>query len=243
MERAPASAAARALVACGLASTLLYLGIDALGALSYPGYDYAAQTISEMSAVGAPTRTLLAPLYLLYTVLLIAFAFGVRAAAGGKRRLRITGALLAAVGFVGLAGAFFPMQMRGNAPTFTDLMHVAYGGVNSLLLLLAIAFGAPAFGRPLRLYSLAPILVMIASGAGTFLLAPAVAIDALMPYLGIVERFLFASFLLWIAALSAMLLRRSRARGPAIVDLRRGALPAGVWRSVQPGGQVKGGRS
>ena len=243
MERAPASAATLTLVACGLASTLLYFGIDALGALSYPGYDYAAQTISEMSAVGAPTRALLAPLYLLYTVLLLVFAFGVRAVAAGNRRLRITGALLAAVGFVGLAGAFFPMQMRGNAPAFTDLMHVAYGAVNSLLLVLAIAFGASAFGRAFRLYSLATMLVMLASGVGTFLLAPAVATDAPTPYLGIIERLLFAAFLLWIAALSAMLLRRSRTRRPAILDLRPDARPAGLWGSVPPGGQVKGGRS
>ena len=209
MDRGQAFSTTRAVIACGMASTLLYVAIDVLGALSYSGYDYAAQTISEMSALGAPTRALLAPLYLLYTVLLIVFAFGVRAASGADRRLRVAGGLLAGVGFVGLVGAFFPMQMRGNAPAFTDLMHVAFGGVNSLLLLLAIGFGAGAFGRPFRLYSLATILVMLAAGTGTFLLAPAVAIDAPTPYLGIIERILFASFLLWIAALSARLLRGS----------------------------------
>src|SRR5687768_9149420 len=104
----------RALLVCGIVSTLLYFAIDAFGALSYPGYDYAAQTISEMSAVGAPTRFLLAPLYLIYTLLLLAFAFGVGASAGERRGVRMAANLLAGVGLVGLVLAFFPMQMRGN---------------------------------------------------------------------------------------------------------------------------------
>ena len=80
--------ARQALLVCGIVSPLFYFAIDAFGALSYPGYDYASQTISEMSAVDAPTRLLLAPFYLVYTVLLLAFAFGVRAAADGKRGVR-----------------------------------------------------------------------------------------------------------------------------------------------------------
>ena len=199
--------ARRALIVCGIVSTLFYFTIDVFGALSYPGYDYAAQTISEMSAVGAPTRFLLAPLYLIYTLLLLAFAFGVRAAAEGSRGVRIAGNLLAGVGFVGLVLAFFPMQMRGTSPAFTDAMHMALGGMNSLMLLLAIGFAANAFGPRFRLYSVATILVMLVFGIWTFLLAPAVAANAPTPYLGIVERVLFASFLVWIAALSVVLLR------------------------------------
>ena len=197
----------RLLLACGIVSTLLYLAIDALGALSYPGYDYASQTISEMSAIDAPTRFLLAPLYLIYTALLIAFAFGVLAATRGRRGVRWAGALLLGVGLVGLVGTFFPMQMRGNAPAFTDAMHVTLGGVNSLLLLGAIGFGASALGEGFRRYSVATMIVMLVFGAWTFLLAPALAANQPTPYLGLIERVLFASFLAWIGALSAVLLR------------------------------------
>lgn len=204
--------ARQGLLVCGIVSTLFYFAIDAFGALSYPGYDYASQTISEMSAVDSPTRLLLAPFYFIYTLLLLAFAFGVRAAADGKSGVRMAGNLLAGVGFVGLVLAFFPMQMRGNAPAFTDAMHVALGGVNSLLLLLAIGFAAGAFGPRFRLYSLATIVIMLVFGAWTFFLAPALAENRPTPYLGIVERVLFASFLLWIAAFAALLLHAAVGR-------------------------------
>lgn len=200
----------RSLLICGILSTLVYLAIEALGALSYPGYDYAAQTISEMSAVEAPTRSILAPFYLAYTLLLIAFAVGVRTAVERRSGIRVAGNLLLGVGVVGLVLHFFPMQMRGQAPAFTDAMHVALGGINSLLLLAAIGFAANAFGRRFRAYSIATMIVMMAFGAWTFLLAPDLAANRPTPYLGIVERVLFASFLIWIAVLSGRLLSADR---------------------------------
>lgn len=196
-----------ALLLCGILSSLLYVGIDVTGALSWPGYSYSSQAISEMSAVDAPTRALLAPLYVGYGLLVIAFAAGVVASAGGERGLRIAGCLLAAVGVVGLLFTFFPMHMRGHEPGFTDTMHIALSGVNVLSLLLAIGFAASAFGERFRLYSAATILVMLAFGAWTGLLAPAIPEGLPTPLLGIVERVVFAAFLLWIAALATALLR------------------------------------
>ena len=49
----------RGLLLCGLLSSVLYVIIDVIGAVNYLGYDYSAQAISEMSAVGAPTAILL----------------------------------------------------------------------------------------------------------------------------------------------------------------------------------------
>src|SRR5580765_364664 len=67
----------RILLACGVLSSLLYVGIDALAALRYPEYhSYASQAISELGAVGAPTKELVDPLFIIYGVLLIAFGVG-----------------------------------------------------------------------------------------------------------------------------------------------------------------------
>jgi hypothetical protein len=39
----------RVLLGCGIASTLLYFGMDVLAALPYDGYSCTGQTISELS--------------------------------------------------------------------------------------------------------------------------------------------------------------------------------------------------
>ena len=68
--------AMRALILGGIASSVLYVFIDLIGASNYPYYDYGAQAISEMSAIGAPTARLLAPLYQAWSGLFVAFAVG-----------------------------------------------------------------------------------------------------------------------------------------------------------------------
>jgi hypothetical protein len=47
----------KVLLSCGVAATLLYFGMDLLATWRYDGYSYTDQTISELSAVGAPTRS------------------------------------------------------------------------------------------------------------------------------------------------------------------------------------------
>lgn len=204
--------ARRILLFCGALSSLLYLGIDLLGAISWEGYSYTSQTISEMTAIDAPTRTLLTPLYVGYTFLLIAFGAGVRASSGQEKPRRVAGALLAAVGLVGLIQPFFPMHMRGAEPSFTDTGHIVLGGVNVILLLLAIGFGASEFGRRFRLYSAATIAAMLVFGAWTGFLAPGIPAGLPTPHIGVVERLVFASFLLWIGVYACTLLRSGSER-------------------------------
>jgi len=56
------------LLACGILSSLLYVATDLLGGTSYEGYSFSAQTISELSAIGAPSKPLVGPLFLTYDV-------------------------------------------------------------------------------------------------------------------------------------------------------------------------------
>ena len=78
---------------------MLYVATDALAALRYPDYhSYISQAISELGAVGAPTKQVVDPLFLTYTILIIAFGVGVCATAQGQRALRPIGGLLSASG-------------------------------------------------------------------------------------------------------------------------------------------------
>ena len=52
----------KALLACGVAAFLLYFALDLVAALLYDGYSYTDQTINELSAIDAETRSLWIPL-------------------------------------------------------------------------------------------------------------------------------------------------------------------------------------
>jgi hypothetical membrane protein len=65
------------LLICGILSSLLYVGTDILAGMLWEGYSFTHQAVSELSAIGAPTRPLVVPLYFVYDVLMIAFGLGV----------------------------------------------------------------------------------------------------------------------------------------------------------------------
>ena len=45
----------RSLLVCGILSSLLWVAGDIAGSLSYVGYSYVDYSVSELSAIGAPT--------------------------------------------------------------------------------------------------------------------------------------------------------------------------------------------
>lgn len=200
----------RGLLGCGLLSSLLYLLTDLVGASSYPDYDYVGQAISEMSAVGAPTADLLAPFYMLYSVLFALFGAGVWFAAGRRRRLRWSAAFMVALSALGIGWALSPMNMRGHEPTLTDMMHLAMGAASTLLILAIIATGAAAFGRAFRIYSAATALVMLVFGYLMSLDVPRVPEGLPTPRLGMNERIMMAAWLLWMVVFSVTLLREKK---------------------------------
>ena len=197
----------RVLLACGVLSSAVYVASDVVGALSYPGYDYAAQAISEMSAVGAPTTKLLAPFYRVFSFLFVAFAAGVWLKGSAGSYLRRSAAFMAGVAVVGIGLSVFPMNPRGAERTLSDTMHLLFSGATMMLLSATILTGAKACGRRFRRYSVGTVIVMLVFFAITLLDAPRVAADLPTPYMGLNERACMAAWLLWIAVFSAQLQR------------------------------------
>jgi hypothetical membrane protein len=198
----------RVLLASGLLSSILYVATDLLGGLAYPGYDFTSQAISELGATGAPSASLVGPLFFVYGVLVLAFGIGVwREGATGGRALRAVGALLIAFAVIGFAGPLARMEQRGAGSIQTDLPHIVLTAALVLLWLLAMGFGAVALGRRFRLYSILTIVAVIAFGGWTSTLAGRLAAGLPTPGLGIIERIDVYTALLWMAVLSVMLLR------------------------------------
>lgn len=204
----------RWLLLCGVFSSLLYAALNVIVPLQWPAYHTASQTVSELSAVGAPTRILWEWLCAPYTILVIAFAFGVRRAAAGNTPLRTAGGLLIAYGALGLVWPFAPMHLRetlaAGGATFSDTLHIALGAVTEVLFLLALGFAAAAFGRPFRIYSIITLVVLLVFGTLTFLEAPLVGRNQPTPLIGVWERLNIGVFLLWIAVLALALLRKTK---------------------------------
>lgn len=195
------------LLVCGIMSTLLYIGTDIALSMSLEGYSYADQAVSELSAIGAPTRQFWLAMGYLYNPLLIAFGIGVWLSAGGKRSLRVTGILLVAWGIVGFLWIPFPMSQRGiEERTFTDFMHLVMSGITVLLIILFISFGSGARGKLFRIYSILTILAMLVFGA---LMSPQAAqIDASStPWMGAYERVMVYAPMVWVIVLATILLR------------------------------------
>ena len=77
----------KTLLVCGILSSMLYAAMMVFIARQWPGYSSASQTISELSAIGAPTRSLWLLPGAVYTVLVTAFGWGVWKSAGRIRRV------------------------------------------------------------------------------------------------------------------------------------------------------------
>jgi len=204
----------KVLLVCGILSSLLYVGTDILAAMRYEAYSYTSQMISELMAIGAPTRPFMVAPMSVYNVLVIAFGIGVWGAAGRKRRLRFTGILLVAYGAVSAVGLFSPMHLRGAELSATDTMHIIVTSVIVLLTLLYIGFGAGAVGKWFRLYSIGTILALIVFGTWAGLQGPRVAAGLPTPWMGAMERVNVYSSMLWVLVLAVVLLRAKKEGSP-----------------------------
>jgi hypothetical protein len=202
----------RSLLYCGVLASLLYIVINIFIPPLYEGYNWVTQTVSELSAVDAPTRPLWVPLGIAYTLLIAAFGWGVLQSADGNRMLRIAGILMILHGILGLTWS--PMHQReilaAGGGTFSDTWHIVMSVITVLLMFLSIGFGAAAFGKRFRVYSIVTILVFIVFGVLTFSEAPNVDKNLPTPYIGLWERINIAAFMVWLFVFAFILLRAEK---------------------------------
>lgn len=199
------------LLACGIVSSLLYTAMLVVVPMGWDEYSSSSQTVSELSAIGAPTRSLWVPLGVIWTLLYVAFGWGVWRSAGSNRALKIVGGAIIVAGILGL---FWPPMhprevLAAGGGTLTDTLHIAWTMMNGVLTLLAIGFGAAAFGPRFRLFSVATIVVLVAAGLMTAMDAPRIEADLPTPWVGVWERVNIGVWLLWSAVLAITLLRFS----------------------------------
>ena len=173
----------------GVLSFLSYTVAVVFAPLAYPGYNWMAQAVSDLSAANAPSLALWNQLSALYNVCEVTCATVVCIGIQGRRtKLLRTGIYLftimewiSAIGY-----RMFPLTDSGYAGAFQDVMHMLVTAVVVLLsiisLIMIIAAGSK--DRSCRSYAVCAgiALGMMLVGALGMKLVPA-------QYFGVVERF------------------------------------------------------
>ena len=175
----------------GLLAPVIFIITALLGGFLRPGYSHLRDTVSELFTVGSPNRLLLSFLYILFSVFLILFGFGLLEfvrKTGSNNKIGKWGA----VSFI-LVGAFniltatiFPQDPWGAPPTFPGEMHKIVSAVISVLslmymLLFGIWFYKIRLSRFFLVYSLITILLAVLGGAWFM-------ISVSTPLMGLAER-------------------------------------------------------
>ena len=173
----------------GVVSFLSYTAAVVFAPLAYPGYNWMAQAVSDLSAANAPSLALWNQLSALYNVCEVVcvtvVCIGIQ---GRKTKLLRSGIYLFAVmEWISAVGyRMFPLSDSGYAGAFQDVMHMAVTALVVLLSIvsLVIIIVAGAKSKSCRSYGVcaAVALAMMLVDAMGMKIVPAA-------YFGVVERF------------------------------------------------------
>lgn len=173
----------------GVVSSLSYTAAVVFAPLAYPGYNWMAQAVSDLSAANAPSLALWNQLSAFYNVCevvcITVVCIGIQ---GQKTKLLRTGIYLFAVmEWISAVGyRMFPLSDSGYAGAFQDVMHMVVTALVVMLSIisLTVIIIAGTKNKECRSYGLcaAIALAMMLVGAMGMKIVPA-------EYFGVVERF------------------------------------------------------
>jgi hypothetical protein len=201
----------------GVAAAALFVGATAAGSFLDPDYSQIREHVSELTATGAPTWAALAPAYVAYNLLVIAFGLGLYLSSDRRLAWLLGLALMVLNGLAGLGMTTVFRQDPGGAPTtFAGGAHLVLAAVASL----TIVAGSVVFGfafrrtppwRPLARFSFAVAI-------GFAILGPLAALATATgsQLAGLAERGPIGLFIVWLLVVGWYTVPHSRvpALGP-----------------------------
>lgn len=194
----------------GILSAIIYAASDIIFGLIKPGYRFDSQSASALSAFGTPTRLGVVIVNLIASLFLIAFAAGVWMSAGQYGVLLRVMALLI-VGnaiFSIIAITFFPVHLDEPMNSPANKLNVILMFTSVVLFIGAICTGIFAYRNWFRFVSLAIILIFVLLTIVGIIVSrnKFVVFGEHGPSVGIQERTMIYSWLLWIALQAIVLL-------------------------------------
>jgi len=203
--------ARKSLLICGIIAMLWYVVVNIIVPLQYPGYDAVSQTVSELSAIDAPTRVIWLVLCTFYSLFFISFGSGIWVSANGNRKLRFVGMVVIIDSALGLYWP--PMHLRNviaaGGGTLTDTLHLVWAFIHLSLMLLMIGIGAAVFGKGFRIFSIVVVVVFMVFGILTTKESPGIEAGLPTPHIGVWERINIGAYMIWVIAFAIMLMKRN----------------------------------
>lgn len=174
----------------GVVSLLSYTAAVVFSPLAYPGYNWMAQAVSDLSAINSPSRTLWNQLASLYNAcgMLSVMMVCVFIEKKLNRLLRIGIYLFAIMNFISFVGyGSFPLSNSGNAGALQDIIHiyvvtvaVVLLSIVSLVIIMVGGYGDKQY-RSLAVWATVALGLMFAGAIGVGVVP--------LDYFGIPERF------------------------------------------------------
>jgi Protein of unknown function (DUF998) len=200
------------LLISGIISSLYYFAINVYVPMQYEGYNSASQTVSELSAIDAPTRSLWVILVSVYSVLTLAFGWGIARVARQNRYLHWIGVLTIAYT---IFGVFWPPMhtretLAASGGSLTDTLHIAWTAITIPLWLLIMGIAAKVFSKRFRIYTLATIVIQLFFGVLSGLDASNMEANLPTPWMGVWERSSIAAYMIWVIVFATLLLQREK---------------------------------
>lgn len=195
------------LLSSGVIAALLFLGADVLAGKLLAGYNFTTQSMGEIGAAGSPMRLLFVILSIFASGFMIAFGIGIWKESTPSVLPCIVAGLIICNATAGLvATLFFPNQF-GVRPEFIS-PNVLIMFFSVLCFIFAMVFGAIAFHGWMRTLSITIPSAYIVLAIIRFSIASNTATSNVVT-VGVQERTMAYSYLLWIIALSVYLPRVS----------------------------------
>lgn len=193
MERSKNQNVRNWLLICGILNAVFYLLHDCIGARFYPGYNWMAQAVSDLTAIDAPSRIIASELTKIHAIFscvactLICISAKELWKEASEKILRLGIYLFVIMNWISAIGySLFPLTGSGYDGSFQSFVHVYVITVLVVLLsivsLILIAVGGFKSGNKVLAWcALVSFLLMFLGAAGSGLVPK--------KYFGIPERF------------------------------------------------------
>ncbi len=192
-------------VLTGAIASIIYISHVIIGSILWKDYKHLSQSISDLTAIGAPNRVFLSRIIYFYAIFSLFFSLILLKNYNISKSFRVGTYLFFIMQIISLAYSFFPQDSLGSQITFKGFMHLFITALIIPLTILAPIFIGVGLKNEKELYILGNISVLC--GILIFIFGGLTAIFFVKknPFRGLMEKINIGILQVWIFLLSISL--------------------------------------